>query len=144
MNLVKTTGKEPRLEEFLAQEWVAANLAMFGWGEQGRWQKEHGCFYLEEGGHILGVAIFWQMGGVGYLSQLLVAKESRGRGLGTQLVQAFEEACLGVHKYALKTYKDSASQEFYEQQGYRVEAVLTNDVHNIDWVYMAKDGRHGR
>jgi GNAT superfamily N-acetyltransferase len=94
--------------------------------------------WFEEEGQIRGAALMWKMGGVGYLSQLLVDPVLRGRGLGRQLMDAFEQQCADCHKLALKTYKDSRSQRFYEALGFKVEAVLEMDVHGIDWVYMAK------
>lgn len=95
----------------------------------------------EEDGQILGAALFWRMGGVGYLSQLLVAAPRRRQGIGARLVAAFEEQCSACHKLALKTYRNSPSQVFYEKLGYQVEAVIEEDIHRIDWVYMRKGGR---
>lgn len=125
---------------FLDCNWPLANHEIFGWSNQERWRKESFTLWCEVDGQILGVALFWTMGGVGYLSQLLVDKDHRGKGIGGKLVQAFEDKCRDCHKLALKTYKDSSSQKFYQGLGYQVEAVIENDVHGIDWVYMRKEG----
>jgi len=126
--------------EFFQTHWPQVNEDIFGWREQVRWQKQYSTVVCEDDDEILGAALFWKMGGVGYLSQLLVAAAQRGRGIGSQLVAAFEGECASCHKLALKTYRDSASQKFYQGLGYQVEAVMENDIHGIDWVYMHKRG----
>lgn len=120
--------------------WPEVNQEVFGWEEQERWSKVYTTLLAEVNGQILGAAIFWQMGGVGYLSQLLVKPDSRGQGIGRKLVNSFEGECALCHKLALKTYKNSSSQRFYEYLGYAIEAVVTEDIHGIDWVYMRKGG----
>ncbi len=126
-------------QQFLDRHWPSANQQQFGWTDQQRWQKEHFTLWAEEKGEIVGVALGWTLGGVGYLSQLLVAREHRQRGVGSKLMAAFERKCSRCHKLALKTYKNSASQRFYAGVGYRVESVIANDIHGIDWVYMYKE-----
>ncbi|MGI6365152.1 MAG: GNAT family N-acetyltransferase [Bacillota bacterium] len=132
---------DDRCRQFFRANWPQANREIFGWQEQERWQKEYGVVIAEEDGQILGAALFWRMGGVGYLSQLLVAAPRRRQGIGARLVAAFEEQCSACHKLALKTYRNSPSQVFYEKLGYQVEAVIEEDIHRIDWVYMRKGGR---
>lgn len=138
---IRCSQLDDRCRQFFRENWPRANREIFGWEEQERWHKEYGVVLAEEGGQILGAALFWRMGGVGYLSELLVTASRRRQGIGASLVAAFEEECSSCHKLALKTYKDSPSQKFYEKQGYRVEAVVEEDIHGIDWVYMRKGGR---
>jgi len=130
-----------RCRRFFQDNWPQANREIFGWGEQERWQKKYTVLTYEENGEILGAALFWQMGGVGYLSQILVSAAHRRRGIGARLVAAFERECSACHKLALKTYKDSPSQQFFARLGYVPEAVLEVDIHGIDWVYMRKGER---
>lgn len=140
LNIIRSGQYDERCREFFNQHWPQANEEMFGWRDQERWVKHYTSLRAEEGGEILGAALLWQMGGVGYLSQLQVVSACRGSGIGSRLVQAFERECSRCHKLALKTYKDSASQRFYERLGYTVEAVVEQDIHGIDWVYMRKEG----
>lgn len=140
MKIAISMGDTPEAcQLFVDRHWPLANEQQFGWADQGRWRKHHFTLWAEEAGEVIGVALSWRMGGVGYLRQLLVSREQRNRGVGRQLVEAFERECAGCHKLALKTYKDSPSARFYLGLGYRVEAVLANDVHGIDWVYMIKE-----
>ncbi len=140
MEIHSCQGLEHRgCQQFLDRHWPNANQRQFGWTDQQRWQKEHFTLWVEEKGEIVGVALCWTLGGVGYLRQLLVAWEHRQSGVGSKLVGAFEQKCSHCHKLALKTYKDSFSQRFYAGLGYQVEAVVANDIHGIDWVYMYKE-----
>lgn len=132
------SGQVDRCREFFSMHWPQANEEVFGWRDRQRWHKEYTTVMAKDGNRILGAALLWKLGGVGYLSQLLVDSRCRRQGIGRQLMAAFEGECAGCHKLALKTYKDSASQRFYEKLGYTVEAVVEQDVHGIDWVYMRK------
>ncbi|MTI96172.1 MAG: GNAT family N-acetyltransferase [Firmicutes bacterium] len=126
------------VREFMNTHWPEANQELFGWSGQEHWRKRFTTVWLETDGVVVAVALFWKLGGVGHLSQLLVEKQRRNQGLGKRLLAAFEEGCRDCHKLTLKTYQNSDSQRFYEAAGYQVEAALKHDVHGIDWVLMYK------
>lgn len=137
----KEDGFNSEIKEFYMNEWPSANLEVFGFTDQSKWRMEEHMITARDGEKIVGVAQFRIIGGVGYLSTLLVHEEVRGKGIvGTQLLNKFEEIAKekNCHKFGLKTYKDSRSAKFFARHGYQVEGVLEKDIHMIDWVMMAK------
>lgn len=134
MDIQRSEGNPSCCQRFLDRHWPLANEQQFGWADQSRWQKQHFTLWAEDKGEIVGVAQCWRMGVVGYVRQLLVAREQRGRGVGRMLPEAFELVCADC-----QTYKESPSEKFYRRRGYKVEAVIEKGIHCIDWVYMCKE-----
>jgi len=129
------------IKSFYMNEWPSANQEVFGFTEQSKWKMEEHLITARAEQKILGVAQFRIIGGVGYLSTLLVKEELRGLGqIGEILLFKFENLGKekGCHKLVLKTYKDSRAEIFFTKHGYQEEAVLINDIHGIDWLMMAK------
>ncbi|GEM_PF-1447828 len=129
------------LKDFYQTEWPSANEEVFGFREQARWKMEEFIYTALLNEEIVGVLQFRLIGGVGYLSTILVKEEYRGKGLiGQTLLQHFEKICKdkGNHKLALKSYKEKRATNFFLKNGYQIEGILENDIHGIDWVYMAK------
>lgn len=129
------------IKEFFTEEWPSANQEVFGFTDQSRWKMEEYILTAKEENLIIGVAQFRIIGGVGYLSTLLVKKKFRGTGIvGSSLLKHFESTAKErkCHKLSLKSYKNSRAENFFAKHGYQEEAVLKNDIHGIDWVMMSK------
>ena len=86
------------------------------------------CFSAWEDGKIVGSILCGHDGRRGYLYHTAVLPDYRGRGIGTELVQAalkgLEEA--GIHKAALVVFsRNQAGNAFWERQGFSVREDLT-------------------
>ncbi|WP_339061204.1 GNAT family N-acetyltransferase [Tepidibacillus marianensis] len=141
LEFIHEDGFHSDLKDFYIREWPSANDEVFGFRDQSRWKMQEHIITARRNKEIVGVAQFRIIGGVGYLSTLLVKEECRGKGsVGQVLLSQFESIAEEnqCHKLGLKTYKDSRSANFFAQHGYFEEAFLKNDIHGIDWVMMAK------
>ena len=86
------------------------------------------CFSAWEDGKIVGSILCGNDGRRGYIYHTAVLPDYRGRGIGTELVQAalkgLEEA--GIHKTALVVFsRNKAGNAFWERQGFTTREDLT-------------------
>lgn len=123
--------------EFAQREWAAHDAEHFG----GPFHREPFALTGWDGVRVVATATGWTGMGVGYLRDLIVDGALRGRGLGRQMMEAFEAHCLerGAHRLALRTEADGAARRFYEREGWVVEAVLREWLGDRDFVQMRKD-----
>lgn len=141
LQLVHEEKFNDELKGFYMNEWPSANEEVFGFSDQSKWKMEEHLISAKLDNQILGVAQFRIIGGVGYLSTVLVKEEYRGKGLiGQLLLKQFENTAneKGCHKLGLKSYNNSRSANFFARHGYGEEGILKNDIHGIDWIMMAK------
>lgn len=85
------------------------------------------CFVAEKDGNVAGVILAGHDGRRAYIYHLAVAKEYRGKGIGTQLVDAAmnELAFLGIQKAALVAFKENEDgNAFWEKMGFSVREDL--------------------
>ena len=86
------------------------------------------CFVAWEDGKIVGTILCGQDGRRGYIYHTAVSSDCRGRGIGTQLVQAALDALkeAGIHKVALVVFSGNQSGNlFWEHRGFTVREDLT-------------------
>ncbi|OEF99362.1 hypothetical protein BHF71_01880 [Vulcanibacillus modesticaldus] len=141
LQFVTEQGFNQDIKEFYMNEWPSANEEVFGFTDQSKWKMEEKMITARIDNQIVGVAQFRIIGGVGYLSTLLIKEEFRGKGVfGQALLSEFEQIAKAknCHKLSLKSYKNSRAANFFAKHGYQEEGVLKNDIHGIDWVMMAK------
>ena len=110
----------PRLAEIDAQSnrppWTAAQFA-----EEAR---RNGSFSVvaEEGGHPVGFAVAWEVGGLFQIHQLAVDLPHRGQGIATRLLERLKDAACGsgcrTIELELRAGNDAA-RRLYEKAGYR-------------------------
>lgn len=113
--------------------WLDGQWALQNADIGGRWNQRSLTLVARRDGEVAGVATGWTNEGLGYLSELVVARTARGEGIGSRLLDAFEDAARrrGCTRLALQTDEANRAVGFYEARGWRLEATLT------DWV----DGR---
>ncbi len=128
------------IAEFMDREWRPENERRFGSYDPTMWDVQRHALAAYEGQTIIGAAAFKIEAGLGKLSQIIIAADRRGQGIGTVLLSRVEDICRreGCHKISLKTYSNSEAQRFYKRQGYVVEAVLRRDLHGADMSQMCK------
>ncbi len=141
MEFIHETGFTGEIKDFFMKQWPSANEEVFHFTDQSKWKMEEHIITARDQSEIIGVAQFRIIGGVGYLSTLLVKEDYRGKGkVGQALLAEFERIAAEkqCHKLGLKSYRDSRSASFFASYGYQIEGILVNDIHGIDWVMMAK------
>lgn len=132
------------LDAFRGAEWPRADEDNFGpAARELSWEGVlQGLAARDGSSRLVGCAVAKLRGGVGHLSELLVAGDARGRGVGGALLAAFEaygwEA--GCHKLTLRVPLGAATDPlgFYLRRGWRVEAVHPRDMHGRDFVTLAR------
>jgi ribosomal protein S18 acetylase RimI-like enzyme len=92
-------------------------------------ERGEGLLVAEEGGERLGVAWFLTTGTLalgGYLRLLAVVGPAQGRGVGEQLLLAYEAevAKASGHAFLLASLDNAGAHRFYERHGYRRVGVL--------------------
>jgi len=102
----------------------------------------HLLFVAEEGRSILGYAAahwlpcLFQEGPDGYLSELFVRDEARGRGVGSSLLEAVVEAARGrgCRRLTLVNLRDrdSYARGFYAQRGWTEQPAAARFVYHLE------------
>ncbi len=128
---------EKLIKEFSKNEWT-------------EFTKENGYIWDEKvyylaafsGKEVMGYAKFLMNGGVGELTELIVKKDMRGKKIGSELIDMYEQYCCekGCHMLSLKTVPKVMDKGFqlYKKKGFEIEAELKNEKFNFDWVVMVK------
>lgn len=129
------------MREFGRAEWFLVHPEHFGHKQDKKyWEKVKFNFCAKEGSEILGTLDGHYMGGVMYISQLIVGHRYRGQGVGRALMEAAEKIASKnrVHKIYLHTGIGWKAVDFYEKLGYQKEARLKNHYEGQDSWVMAK------
>ncbi len=96
---------------------------------EGALARGEGLLVAEQGGAPAGLAWFLASGTLalgGYLRLLAVLGPFQGRGLGAQLLAAYEAetARSSAHSFLLTSLSNAGAQRFYERLGYRRVGLL--------------------
>jgi GNAT superfamily N-acetyltransferase len=83
-----------QVRDFLRQEWAAFDRELPGVDDPMQWEKKRYLLRAVLDGQTVAVADFYVMGGVAHLSEIIVGQSWRHRGIGAQLMAAFEEMAL--------------------------------------------------
>lgn len=105
--------------EFAASQW-----ALFDANHSMGWSREPFVIAFRKGEGLIAQARGWTDGGVGFLAELLVRPDLRGRGLGGRLLGEFyalgrSRGCL---RLACRTLDEHDPLDFYLKQGWVIEA----------------------
>lgn len=97
------------------------------------------CFVRDASGRVVGGAVGRTWGACCELQQMWVDAAQREHGLGTRLVQMFEQhaAERGCSTFYLDTFSFQA-RPFYEKLGYAVAATTAGFGHGIEKYFMVK------
>jgi len=134
LNIREATAEE--IAPFQGEEW-----ARYDGGGGVRWDSRRYRLAAVLDGRIVGIAVYHVVGGVGHLDQLLVGKDYRGQGIGSQLLAEFERRCraAGCHKLTLETAEYQAqARRLYEEHGFKIACTLHDNKFHRDWYLMEK------
>lgn len=125
-------------KEALTKEWH--DFTHLHYGEGTRWIEKKYRFKAVENGRIVGTIEGRYEPGVLYIAALMVADDTRGKGVGTILINKAEEfgKKLGAHRTWLSTGKDWSTRVFYEKLGFTVIANLSDFYFHKDFVIYSR------
>jgi ribosomal protein S18 acetylase RimI-like enzyme len=100
------------------------------------WKEKHYRFKAVENGKIVGTIEGKCESGIVYISALITAKDSRGKGVGTMLIKKAEEfgRKMGAHRTWLVTGKDWSENAFYKKLGFELIGNLPDFYFHTDFV----------
>ncbi|MBI4059352.1 GNAT family N-acetyltransferase [Candidatus Microgenomates bacterium] len=133
--MIKITNASYRqIKDFNLKEWHGVDIDHYG--KEVEWNDKEFIFKAEEGGQIVGTASGKYASGVVYISDVIVAKDKRGKGVGSALIEKIEEFGreLGAHKIWLITGKDWSENQFYQKLGFKEDGILPK--HNFKKDYL--------
>ncbi|MDD3647925.1 MAG: GNAT family N-acetyltransferase [Candidatus Dojkabacteria bacterium] len=125
-------------KDSLDEEWQLCNAARYG--KSVNWIVKPFMFKAEENGKLIGTIDGKYESGVIYISSLITAKTSRGKGVGTRLVNKAEEfgKKLEAHKIWLVTGKKWSENIFYKKLGFELIGELPDFYFHKDFVVYSK------
>jgi 2'-5' RNA ligase/GNAT superfamily N-acetyltransferase len=119
---------------------VAAAFAAEQWGDDGRTRV---AFTARRDGRVVGTATGWAEppGGAAYLSDLIVDATTRGEGIGSHLLAAFESwaARHGAIRLRVRTEAGGRAEQFYRDRGWREEVRLPALRRGRDFVQLRRE-----
>ena len=124
--------------DFNESEWDMVNDLHFGKGV--RWNTTPFRFKATENGKIVGLIFGKHESGTIYVSNIIVAKGKRRKGIGTRLIEKAEEfgKKFADHKIWLITGKHYPEDPFFKNLGFKKQAELPNLYFNKDFVVYIK------
>lgn len=137
INLI--TEKSNAIKRFEEIEWPIADKEHYGTSDV---DFTIHPFYLsaEDNGKVLGIIQGKIQGGVCTISDIIVAHDQRGKGVGTELMVEAEKYATknGAHKIRLVTGDDWPAIKFYEKLGYKETARRPNDMLHTNFIEYTK------
>ncbi len=137
--MIKITKASYRqIKDFNLREWHGADIEHYG--KKVEWNDKKFIFKAEENGQIVGTTSGKYASGVVYISEIIVAKDKRGKGVGSILIKKIEDfgRKLGAHKIWLITGKDWSESEFYKKLGFKKGSILPRHNFKKDYVIYSK------
>src|SRR5690349_14688580 len=122
---IKVVSKRPEeTSEFELREWHGMDEEHYGKTVQ--WNEKSYRFAAMDGDKMLGVVTGKHSAGVVYIEDLMVAKDSRGKGVGETLLNAAEDygRKYKAHKTHLITGEGWKANDFYIKHGFKKIADL--------------------
>ena len=137
LELSTTADPDPDARAFLEREWSAYDVAEFG----RLLDAEPVTLTARRDGRVVGVARGRARDELGYLSELMVAADARGEGIGAHLLAAFGSwaAGRGCTRLAVRTAVGSGAEAFYRRHGWVEEARLPRWMAGRDFVQLTRD-----
>lgn len=141
MNIIFQKRKSKKLSDFLKKEWKLANLEHFGEKyNEVFWENKKFKIKAVDKGEIVGALSGHLMAGVFYISELIIARNKRGRGYGKAIMDYIENFVRKNkgHLLYLETGCDWKAVKFYEDLGFKKITLLNNFYDKRDFWLMAK------
>jgi len=134
-----TEEADPEGRAFGEREWPVYDAAELGL-RTGQWQEPFAITARREG-RVVGLAEGWTLGGVAYLSALIVDAATRGEGVGSHLLARFESLAAERHctRLAVRAVAGSRAEAFYRARGWVEEATFTPWWFDRDLVQLRRD-----
>lgn len=136
---IKIVNKDNKKEVdlFEKKEWK-----LFDKGTGHRHKEKKYSFAVYDGNKIIGYSKFKIVGGAAHLSQLLISKKYRRKGIGELLMKNFEDfskkkKCHIAYLDASERHKEAIN--FYKKMGYKRVAKLKNNEFHITWYVLEKE-----
>ena len=122
VELSVTREPDPEARAFSEREWPVYDALELGLAA-GQWQEPF-AITARRDGRVVGLAEGWTLGGVAYLSALIVDAAARGEGVGSHLLARFESLAAEADcpRLALRTVAGSRAERFYRDRGWVEEA----------------------
>lgn len=125
--------------KFTKREWARVDIANFGFPT--KWNSREIYMLAYGSSHRIKGALKMKIkGGMSYVSQLIIASSSRGKGVGGMLMEEAEQIAkkAGCHKIYLDTGESWPAVKFYKSLGYKITGTLKNHYFHADFVIMSK------
>lgn len=123
---------------FNEREWDMVNDIHFGKGI--RWNTTPFTFKATKNGKTVGLIFGKHESGTIYISNIIVAKSERRKGIGTKLIQKAEEFGKKFcdHKIWLITGRHYSEDPFFKKSGFKKQALLSDLYFHKDFIVYAK------
>ncbi len=139
MQIKTYKSKTPEVEAFNKKEWEKADKEHYKTATNWKKDKYRLVAYSSDK-EILGTLGLEILGGVAYVSTLIVSSLHRQEGVGTHLMNKAENTAKkhNCHKIYLETGKGWDSEKFYKKLGYEITGSLDNHYFNTDYIILSK------
>lgn len=133
IKILKATSKDS-----LLSEWHKVDIAHYG--KRIEWKERFFRFKAVDNGKLVGIIDGRYESGIIYIANLITAERSRGKGIGTMLVNKAEEfgKKLGAHRTWLITGRYWAENKFYKKLGFEQIGIFPDFHFHIDFVVYTK------
>ncbi len=130
--------KTPEQTTFSESEWRTVDTEHYG--ADAGWVETNFVVEAKDGDEIVGILEASVLNGVARIGNVIVSRSHARKGIGRQLMHAFEEKVKteGAHKIYLITGKDWAAELFYQSLGLIKEGDLPNHFRHQDFVAYSK------
>jgi L-asparaginase II/GNAT superfamily N-acetyltransferase len=131
-------GDEKEVLRFLREEWPAADEETFGRAVE--WIAQPFALVARRQRHTVAVLKGHFVGGVGSVDELIVSRGQRGLGVGSLLLDRFEQEAdkRGCSVIVLRAVKESKAEKFYRGRGYHRECVQYSYEFGYDYVRLTR------
>jgi 2'-5' RNA ligase/GNAT superfamily N-acetyltransferase len=139
LELAESSELDPPAADFASREWRLHDAETYG--PETRWERDPFALSARRDGRVVGVATGWTGLGVAFLSELLVAADCRGEGVGAHLLAAVEDLARrrGSRTLALRTEASSRAEAFYLARGWTIEATFRRWLAGRDFVQLRRE-----